>query len=255
MWEGEVRRFATIGSTNAYLLDQARAGAPAGLVAVADHQSAGRGRLDRSWESPPGGGLLVSVLLRPVLHPADLHCAAVACTLALAAACRALAGVAPRVKWPNDLVIDDAKLAGVLAEADPTAPGGPAGSVAVVVGLGCNLTWAGPAGVGGTCLADHTVASGTGAPPGRDALLEAMLEALGGRLGLLDTASGRAVLMDELRRCNATLGRQVRVMRLGADDLVGEAVAITDAGHLVLRVGGHDREIATGDVLHLRHAP
>src|ERR1700731_1016213 len=108
-----------VASTNAVAMEMARAGAPEGLVVVADHQTAGRGRLGRSWESPPGASLLASILLRPVLPPARLALCAGAVALAAADACAALTGVEPRLKWPNDLVVGGRKLAGILAESDP----------------------------------------------------------------------------------------------------------------------------------------
>jgi len=189
----------------------------------------------------------MSVLLRPVVAATDLHLCAAACTLALAAACETTAGVRPAVKWPNDLVVDDAKLAGVLSESDRSAPGGAPGSTAVVVGMGCNLTWSGPPDVVGTCLADLA-----GRPVGRDELLDATLAHLARRLGALSEVGGRGGLMDELRRSCATVGRQVRVERGAGADLVGEAVAVTDAGHLVVRQAAGDVEVAAGDVVHLR---
>ena len=120
MWGGtwDVRRFEEIDSTNAYLRREARAGAPEGVVAVADHQSAGRGRMDRRWESPPGASLLVSVLFRPEFDPSELHLCTAALALAAAEACRRVAGVDAVIKWPNDLLVGNAKLAGVLAEAE-----------------------------------------------------------------------------------------------------------------------------------------
>ncbi len=115
----DIRRFDSIDSTNRYLLDEARRGAPDGVVAVADHQSAGRGRLGRSWEAPPGSNLLLSVLLRPDLPVGDRHLASAAVALAAAEAVDAVTGVRVGIKWPNDLLGPDGrKLAGVLAEAD-----------------------------------------------------------------------------------------------------------------------------------------
>src|SRR5689334_10678627 len=124
----DVRWFAELDSTNRYLVDEARAGAPAGVVAVADHQTAGRGRLGRTWIAPPGAALLVSVLLRPRLPADRVHLVTLAAALALV---DALPDAGARIKWPNDVVVDDRKLAGILAEADS---GG-----AVVVGMGCNV--------------------------------------------------------------------------------------------------------------------
>jgi BirA family transcriptional regulator, biotin operon repressor / biotin---[acetyl-CoA-carboxylase] ligase len=145
----QVRHFTSLPSTNQYLLEQARSGAEEGLVAVADHQSAGRGRLGRSWDSPPGASLLVSVLLRPSLPPSGLHLCPTAVALAALDACASVAGVDARVKWPNDLVVDDHKLAGILAEVLPGPPG-EHDAAAVVVGLGLNIEWPGPPEAAGT---------------------------------------------------------------------------------------------------------
>ncbi len=129
-------------STNRYLLDEARAGAAGGLVVVADHQTAGRGRLGRRWEAPAGANLLVSVLLRPSLPIEELHLCTVAMALATRAACSAVTAgaVVPVLKWPNDVMVGERKLAGILAETIP----GDGGSRAVVVGMGLNVAWPPP---------------------------------------------------------------------------------------------------------------
>jgi BirA family biotin operon repressor/biotin-[acetyl-CoA-carboxylase] ligase len=253
----EVRRFERLGSTNEYLLAEARAGAPEGLVAVADYQSAGRGRLGRRWEAPPGRSLLASVLLRPVMPVEGLFCCTASVALAAADACVAVAGVAPLIKWPNDLVVGDRKLAGVLAEWEAAAPGGPPRSLAVVVGIGCNLDWPGPDPTAGTSLADHA-APGAG-PVRADGLLHALLGFLGPRVTALGSEGGRAGLVDELRQRSATLGRRVRVERVpvsGArtapDALVGTASDLTPAGHLLLETATGPVEVTAGDVVHLR---
>jgi BirA family biotin operon repressor/biotin-[acetyl-CoA-carboxylase] ligase len=247
MWAGEwdVRRFAEIDSTNTYLKAQARTGALDGTVAVADHQTAGRGRLDRTWEAPPGASLLLSVLFRPELELNDLSWCTAAVALAAADACAAVAEVEPQLKWPNDLLVGEAKLAGVLAEAEL------AGRAvrSVVVGVGVNLAWPGPPGVGGTCLDDLS----PHAPVNRDALLAALLAALGPRRRLLDDPDGRLLIAAELRRRCATIGRPVSV-ELPGETLVGQAVGIDDTGHLLLDTGGSIRVIAAGDVVHLRPA-
>ena len=245
----DVRRFATLPSTNDWVLGRAREGAPAGLVAVADHQRAGRGRMGRRWEAPPGCCLLVSVLLRPVAPRAALFSCTAAVALAVAEACGAVGGTEPAVKWPNDLLYDDAKVAGILAESDASAPGGPPGSVAVVVGVGCNLDWDGPPGVGGTSLAAHALG-----PVGRDALLEAMLDRLAVRAPALDTESGRRATVAKLRARCVTLGRGVRVETAGADAVVGTARALDDDGRLVVSTTAGDVVVAAGDVVHLRPA-
>ena len=150
----DVRWVAETGSTNADAMALVRDGAPEGIVVVADHQTAGRGRRGRTWEAPPGAGLLASIVLRPPAEVVD------ACTMAVAVAAaeavEEVAGVRPRLKWPNDLVwpgdgsAHDRKLAGILAEADwpagsnPDAgsrPPPPGARLGLVVGIGINVSW------------------------------------------------------------------------------------------------------------------
>ncbi len=243
MWSGrwDVRWFESLDSTNSYVLEQAAEGASEGMVAVADHQWAGRGRLDRRWESPPGSSLLTSILFRPTFDPAELHLCTTAVALAAAEACRRVAGVGPVIKWPNDLLVGEAKLAGVLAEADFT------GEVcAVVVGIGINVAWPGPTTVRGTCLDDLC-----GEPVDRHLLLEALLKALAVRRGLLDSPDGRQELAAELRQRCATLGQPVRV-ELAAEAISGVASEIDDAGRLIVQTATGPRTVSAGDVVHLR---
>ncbi len=242
----DVRRFATLDSTNRYLVDEARRGVPEGVVAVADHQSAGRGRLGRSWEAPPGASLLASVLVRPVLAVEHLYLCTAAVARAAADACATVAGVRPSLKWPNDLLVDGRKLAGVLAEADPDAPGGPPGSLAVVVGVGINVTWPGPPGAGGTSLLEAS-----GHPVDREELLGALVTALGARRGELGTTGGRRRLAAEWKERCSTLGRRVRV-ELGTGSFEGTAVDLDEGGRLVVRTTEGIRVVQAGDVHHLR---
>lgn len=246
MWSAEwdTHWLDVVDSTNTYVRDRARRGAPAGLVAVADHQTAGRGRLDRRWESPPGANLLASVLLRPGCGAEHVHLCAGAVALAGADACGEVAGVEPVLKWPNDLLFEGAKLAGVLAEAEF------AGSdlSAVIVGIGINVAWPGPVEAGGTCLDDVAVAA---KPVDRRALLEHLLAALEPRCELLQDAVGREELADQVRKRCATLGERVRVT-LAGEELLGRADSIDDAGRLVVETASGTRPVSAGDVVHLR---
>jgi BirA family biotin operon repressor/biotin-[acetyl-CoA-carboxylase] ligase len=236
---GPVEIVAEVPSTNAVLIDRARGGAPAGAVLVADHQSAGRGRLDRRWESLPGTSLLVSVLLRPQLDVAAVHLVVSAAGLAAVEACRAI-GVPASLKWPNDVVVEergeDRKLAGLLAES--VVEGGVV--TAVVVGMGLNLA-DGPHLPGtGTC-----VERVRGAAVGRDPLLDAWLEAFDARLEPLDPERLRA----EYRARCATLGREVHIDTPGRS-VAGTAVDIDPHGRLVVDVDGAREVFAVGDVIH-----
>lgn len=226
---------AEVDSTNRVVLDLARAGAPEGVVVVAGHQTAGRGRHGRTWSAAPGSSLLVSVLLRPAPSSPDRpHLAVAAVALSARDACASVADLTPDLKWPNDLVVGDAKLAGVLAEV--------AGD-AVVVGLGLNVSGAGPWPAG--AVSAESVA---GRPVDPDALLAALLAALSARHGRW------ADIASEHRRACATLGRSVRV-DLADESFTGTAADITDEGHLLVDVGMCIRTVTAGDVVHLRPTP
>ena len=251
----DIRRFESIDSTNRYLLDEARAGAPEGVVAVADHQTAGRGRLGRSWEAPAGANLLVSVLLRPAIDPGERHLATTAVALAAVDAIRATGVTGVSIKWPNDLV-DTAgrKLAGVLAESDlaPTAAadGQPA---PVVVGIGINVNWPADDADLPPELAGRAVSVGqlAGAPVDREALLVAFLAALEPRAADLASPAGRARLAGDLRADCTTVGTRVRV-DLPDGSFEGTATGISPEGHLVVETGGATRTVVAGDVVHVR---
>ncbi len=248
MWGGEwdIRWLDEVDSTNTYVRERARQGAPEGLVVAAEHQTAGRGRLDRRWESPPGANLLASVLLRPACGKNEVYLCTAAVALAGADACSEVAGVEPVLKWPNDLLAgpDEAKLAGVLAEAEFSR----GALTAAVVGIGINVAWPGPEGVGGTCLDDLRAAAD---PVDRHGLLARMLVRLADRRPLLDDEGGRRQLADEVRRRCATLGRTVRVV-LAGEEFSGQAVGIDDAGHLVVETETGTRTVSAGDVVHVR---
>jgi BirA family biotin operon repressor/biotin-[acetyl-CoA-carboxylase] ligase len=231
----EVRWFTAIDSTNRYLLDAAASGVPEGLVAVADEQTAGRGRMDRVWVAPPGASLLVSVLLRPLVPPERAHLATVAAALAATAVVDDLAGITARVKWPNDVVVGDRKLAGILAESS---------GAAIVLGMGLNVHWetfpddlAATATACNLCSERHLE---------RADLLVRWLAELDRRLDALND-----VVAEGARR-SATLGRRVRV-DLASRSFEGTATGFTNEGHLVVSCDdGRDERVTAGDVVHVR---
>jgi BirA family biotin operon repressor/biotin-[acetyl-CoA-carboxylase] ligase len=236
----EIRWFGSIDSTNRYLLGEAANGSPEGVVAVADEQTAGRGRHGRTWTAAPGAALLVSVLLRPDVPPERLHLATLAAGVAAADAVQETCGFAARLKWPNDLVVDDRKLAGILAEATSTGVGG----TGVVVGMGLNLrSDAFPAEIAEIATAcdrhgAHAIDRGD--------LLVAWLRALDGSLTDLDEVVAAAAVR------SATLGRTVRV-ELARDTFTGVATRMTPEGYLVVtRADGTEEIVTAGDVIHLR---
>jgi BirA family transcriptional regulator, biotin operon repressor / biotin---[acetyl-CoA-carboxylase] ligase len=266
-------------STNADVLAAARAGAAEGLVVTAEQQSAGRGRLGRDWVSPPRAGLAVSVLLRPALARPSRGWSAVPIArygwlpllagVALAEAVARLTELPATLKWPNDLLIDGAKCAGILAEAVPVGPaalGAPstphdppeAGGPAVVLGIGVNVTLRPeelpPSGAG---LPATSLLLAGAAAADRDSLLRAVLRGLESWYGRWRSAGGDPVAAGlrsaYLRNC-ATLGREVRVSLPSGAAHVGVASTIDDDGRLVVRTADGTLAVAAGDVLHVRPA-
>lgn len=252
----DVRRFAEIDSTNRYLLDVARSGGDSDVVAVADHQRAGRGRLGRSWEAPPGANLLLSVLLAPGLDVEHLHLCSAAMSLAAADACRLATGVLPSVKWPNDLLVEERKVAGILSESTPPPAGD--GPRLVVVGVGINVRWPPPDDAEGAAEVPGDLRQSAtslwrhaGTEPDPESLLEPLLANLDQRVADLGDIQGRARLAGEYRRRCATLGQSVRVL-LSDGEVRGVAMDITPEGQLVVDVGACFTTVSAGDVVHVR---
>ncbi len=211
------------GSTNADLLDAAANGAPDRTVLVARHQTAGRGRLDRRWEAQPGANLLVSLLFREI--PDKPHVLTQRVGLAAIVACQRVAGVKPTLKWPNDLLLNGAKLAGILAQARLGA------QPAVVVGIGVNVGWA----------PDGSARLGDAVDP---------LDVLAELLRAYDELP--ADVWMQYRSNLGTLGRRVRVEV--PDGMVeGRALDVESDGRLVVvDECGITHRFAVGDVIHLR---
>jgi BirA family biotin operon repressor/biotin-[acetyl-CoA-carboxylase] ligase len=209
------------GSTNADLLAAADAGAPDRSVLVAAHQTAGRGRLDRRWDAPPGANLLVSLLFRDVPDPPGALMRRVG--VAAVDACRVVAAVDAVLKWPNDVLVAERKLAGILAERG--------GDGCVVVGLGLNVGWAPD---GGTCLGARTTPHEV-----LDALLDAY-DAVGGDVE------------GAYRERLSTVGRRVHV-ELPRGSIDGTAVDVEPDGRLVVvDTCGITHRLDVGDVVHVR---
>lgn len=235
-----VEHFDEIESTNTWLVDRAKNGAAEGSVAYADFQTRGRGRLDRSWVAPPDTSLLCSILLRPEIDVADLQLPVACVALAARAALVRLTGVRPDLKWPNDLIVGDAKIAGLLAEyVSGEAP-------AVVVGIGVNLLPAGPDDIRSTSVFQEA-----GVKVTARGLLDILLEEIEVRAGWLSNAAGRDELRDEYLRALATIGHWVRVEH-HAGESRGLATGVDSSGRLILEIDGEDVVFSSGDVVHLR---
>jgi BirA family biotin operon repressor/biotin-[acetyl-CoA-carboxylase] ligase len=248
LWR-EIEVVESTGSTNADLLARALRGEPEGAVLAAEEQRAGRGRMGRHWTSPPRAALTFSLLLKPAVPPARLGWLPLLTGVAVAAAVTQVTGVETRLKWPNDLLAADAKLAGILAEA--------AGD-AVVVGIGLNVSTEPaefPSPRPGALPATSLRAAGATAPSREDILL-AILEGFERWYRAWQQAGGdpdRSGLRPEYIRLSATIGRTVRAELPGGQALSGPAVGVDSDGRLlVLLSSGSEVAVAAGDVVHLR---
>ncbi|MDQ3932499.1 MAG: biotin--[acetyl-CoA-carboxylase] ligase [Actinomycetota bacterium] len=232
----DVEHFEVTDSTNAVVAARSRAGAPPGLVVVADHQTAGRGRFGRQWEDHPGGSLLVSCLVnappRPTLVPLA---AGVAIADAVAAA-----GAVPELKWPNDVLIAGRKCAGVLVEA-------PAPPQRLVIGIGLNTDWRGEA----AAISPSTwtsLAEELGRDVDRYDMLVLVLSALEHRLDAAEQ-NPHAILVSYRAMCS-TLGRDVAVETPGSV-ITGLAANVDERGALLVRIDTGTVAIDAGEVTHV----
>ena len=232
-----VRCVPTTGSTNADLAAEVAADAPSGSVLVADHQSTGRGRFDRRWEAPPGTSVAISVLLRPGAVPLERWLWLPLVTgVAVAEGLRAVAGVDAAVKWPNDVLINDRKVCGVLSERVDDA---------AVIGMGINTT-----------LTDAELPVPTATSLALEGSRASVTDVVAGVLQALERGYRRWLDGDDLRfwfaqRCS-TVGRRVRVQQSESQSVEGLALGVDEWGRLVVRTPLGERAFAAGDVLHLR---
>ncbi|MFE2874840.1 biotin--[acetyl-CoA-carboxylase] ligase [Streptomyces roseus] len=250
---------AATGSTNTDLAARA-AGLPEGAVLVAEEQTAGRGRLDRSWVAPPRSGLFFSVLLKPgdSVPQERWGWLTLLAGVAAASGLSRAAGVDTALKWPNDLLVtvngEERKTGGILAErvgGGPSRAGGSGGGVVIGIGLNVTLTedeLPVPE-AGSLILAKAAVTD-------REPLLKAVLRSLEQWYGDWRAAGGdpAASGLQEAYAANCvTLGRHVRADLPGGRTLTGTAEAVDADGRLVVRTAeGEHEAVGAGDVVHLR---
>ncbi len=233
-------------STNAEVARRARAGEPAGLVVVTEHQTAGRGRLDRVWVTPPRAALTFSLLVDPSAVPvARWPWLPLLTGLAVVEGVRRATGVEAALKWPNDVLVDGDKVAGILVERVERTAG-----AAAVVGVGLNVS---------STREELPVPTATSlelsgaAAVDRAGLLVAVLSAFTGLYDDWVGAAGQGLRPSYVRACS-TIGREVRVDLPTGEALHGRAVDVDGDGRLLVDDGRRVHVLGAGDVVHVRPA-
>jgi BirA family biotin operon repressor/biotin-[acetyl-CoA-carboxylase] ligase len=236
---------AETGSTNADLLDRSAAGEDIdGSVLFAEYQSAGRGRHGRHWSAPPLAQIALSVGIDGSSVPrTGWGWLPLATGVAVADALDAVAGVPAGLKWPNDVLVDGGKLAGILAEVAAPAS-------TIVVGLGLNVTLT--AEEAPDPAATSLLLLGA-APADRTALTRRILRELAGRIDAWRTAGGAdGVLIADYQRYSLTIGTRVRATLPGDREVVGLARGVDELGRLQVDTGAEVVTVSAGDITHLR---
>ncbi|HEX5086551.1 MAG TPA: biotin--[acetyl-CoA-carboxylase] ligase [Nocardioides sp.] len=236
----QVEVVAEAGSTNVLVAERAQAGGPEGLVIAAEHQTAGRGRLDRTWETTPRSALTFSVLLRPTVPPARWPWLPLLTGYAVCTALRD-SGFDAVVKWPNDVLIHDRKVAGILVERVETPTG-----AAAVLGIGVNVA----ATVEELPVTDATSLALEGEVPDRTELLGGILDTLWDTYVAWQEGgdpTGRRLAAAYTAVC-ATIGQPVRVDLPAGEVLTGIASGIDADGRLLV----DGTAVSAGDVVHVR---
>lgn len=242
-WANLVQVLETVDSTNNRAKALAFQGAPAGTALIAECQTGGRGRLGRSFLSPPGMGVYLSVILRPQAAPGELMHLTCAAAEVLCNAVEAAVGLRPGIKWTNDLVSGGRKLAGILTELSLEAESGQVQYAVIGAGINCNQN-----------LEDFppelrdvagSLQMATGAPVDRNALAAEMLRSLSSLEENL--AENREIWMARYRRDCVTIGRAVSIER--AEEVRwGQAVDVDDWGALLVDFGQGPEAIRSGEV-------
>ncbi len=239
LWQG-VDVVATTGSTNADLAGLSREGAPAGLVLASGHQSAGRGRLARRWEAPPDTSIACSALVAPRRPMPEWGWLPLLVGMAVTDGVRAATGLDARLKWPNDVLVNDRKLCGILCESV-----GDADTPRAVLGFGLNVSLRADQLPVPTATSTRLEGSDVSAT----AILAAVLRSL--ETWFVAWDGGADVVAEYRRRCD-TIGRDVVVRIAGGDPVTGRAVGVDAGGGIVVDTGSGERTFVAGDVEHLR---
>ena len=243
-WKDSIQVFDEVGSTNTLAKELAVKGAPAGTVLIADRQSAGRGRLGRTFLSPGGVGIYFSVILRPNCRPQELMHLTCAVAVAMCDAVESACGFRPGIKWTNDLVVGSKKLGGILTELSLNAKTGLVDYAVVGIGINCRQQSEDfDESIRNMACSARMVA---GRDMDRNLLAAKMVRSLAEMDAKL--LSDRAQMLERYRADCITLGREISILR-GDEVSHGTALSIDDEGGLIVRLeSGEIRTVNSGEV-------
>ena len=240
-WQDSLLYFESIDSTNTRAKELAFQGAPHGTVLIAEHQTGGRGRRGRSFHSPAGSGIYMSVILRPNCPPSELMHLTCAAAVALCDAVEKSCGFRPGIKWTNDLVYHHRKLAGILTELGFNAQGLVDWAI---IGMGINCTQEESQFPEEIRSIAGSLASVSGKPVDRTKVAAAMMDAM----CLLNLTEKEKILTQYRADC-ITLGKEISLVRADGNIHHGTALDIDGEGALIVRLAdGHTEVVNSGEV-------
>ena len=247
-WLGRsVHFYPEVDSTNVTAMELAQQDEPEGTVVLADKQLQGRGRGERSWHSPAGVGIYCSIVLRPELSPAKTMLLTLMTAVAIAKAVTRETNLSPCIKWPNDILINDKKVVGILLESKV----GASGVEHAIIGFGINVNHT-PADLPQELWSTaSSLFIEVGEPVDRRELLVKILTEVEYLYEGLQRGDA-AIILEEWRHFSATLGRHVSILQQG-ELREGIAVDVTEEGALLVRVEQNSLiTVHAGDIEHLR---
>ncbi len=243
-WGHPVLYWEKLDSTQIPAKDLARKGAPEGVVVITNCQISGRGRLGRTWISPPEGGIYFSVIIRPSIRPEQIQVLSLVAAMSVQDAIFSSFGIHCQLKWPNDILWDGAKICGILSEVSSE----PGMVHFVVTGIGINANML--AGSMELENAAASLASILGQPVHRGELAASVIMLLNKGVRRMESGGTEAVISEYSKRCD-TIGKRVRVV-LDDGEMTGFAKGVGEHGDLQVDINGEIRSFSAADITHLR---
>lgn len=242
----EIFFYEKVGSTNTIAFDLAEK-AKEGTVVIADSQEKGRGRLGRTWISPPGVNIYMSIILRPEIEPKDMTLITIMASVACATALRRATGLDISIKWPNDLMASDKKLGGILTELKTDQKR----ILFTIIGIGININIELDQFPDDVRKIASSIKNETGKQYSRENIVTEILNEMNKWYIILNTME-KETLLSAWQSLTSTLGRDVMVI-VGQETYTGLAEAIDDEGMLILRLpSGELKRVSSGDLTVLR---